>query len=150
MTSEDSPRVFVPPPLTFAALVGVGLLIDGGPLAVGLPMVAAIVLAATGFGLTAAALGLFAKSKTRAEPWRPASALVASGLYRRTRNPMYLGMALVSFGAALAFTSMAAILLTILAALILDRTVIAREEAYLERRFGADYREYRKRVRRWL
>lgn len=150
MTSDDNPRVFVPPPLVFAALVGAGLLIDGGPLAIGLPLLAAIVLAVTGFGLIAAALGLFAKSKTRAEPWRPASALVASGLYRHTRNPMYLGMVLVSFGAALAFTSAAGMLLTILAALILDRTVIAREEAYLERRFGADYREYCERVRRWL
>ena len=150
MTSEDNPRVFVPPPLMFAALVGVGLLVDGGPRAGGLQIFAAVVLAATGFGLVAAALGLFARSGTRAEPWRPASALVASGLYRHTRNPMYLGMSFLGLAIALAFTSVTAALLTILAAFIVDRTVIAREEAYLERRFGANYREYRKRVRRWL
>lgn len=63
---------------------------------------------------------------------------------------MYLGLTLVGLALALAFTSLVAALLTVLAAVIIDRTVITREEAYLMRRFGADYRRYCERVRRWL
>lgn len=147
---EDNPRVLVPPPLMFAALVGAGLLIDGGPRAGSVSIAAAALLGAVGLGLIVTALGLFFRRRTRPEPWRPATVLVANGPYRHTRNPMYLGLTLIGLALALAFTSVAAALLTLLAALVVDRTVIAREEAYLERRFGAAYREYRERVRRWL
>lgn len=150
MTSEDNPRVIVPPPLMVAALVGVGLLIDGGPPAGALVLLGAALLGAVGLGLIVTALGLFFQSRTRPEPWRPASVLVAAGPYRYTRNPMYLGLALIGVSLALAFTSVAAALLALLAASIIDRTVISREEAYLLRRFGADYRRYCERVRRWL
>ena len=150
MTNEDNPRVFVPPPLMLAAFVGVGLLIDGGPMATGLVLAAAMIVGLAGLGLIASALGLFFRSKTRPEPWRAASFLVAAGPYRFTRNPMYLGMTLVGLAAALASSSAAAALMTLLAALIVDRVVIRREEAYLTRRFGMDYQAYRDKVRRWL
>lgn len=150
MTADDNPRVIVPPPVMVAALVGIGLLIDGGPRAGALVLLGAALLGAVGLGLIVTALGLFFRSRTRPEPWRPASVLVARGPYRYTRNPMYLGLTFIGFAIALAFTSVAAAVLTILAALIIDRAVIVREEAYLERRFGADYLRYRERVRRWL
>ena len=150
MISEDNPRVFVPPPLMLAAFVSVGLLIDGGPMATGLVLAVALILALVGLGLIASALGLFFQSKTRPEPWRGSSFLVAAGPYRFTRNPMYLGMVLVALAVALALTSMAAVALTLVAALIVDRVVIRREEAYLTRRFGKDYQAYRDKVRRWL
>lgn len=150
MTSEDNPRVFVPPPLMLAAFVGLGLLIDGGPMATGLVLAAAMIVGLAGLGLIASALGLFFRRETRAEPWRAASFLVAGGPYRFTRNPMYLGMTLVGLAAALASSSIAAALMTLLAALIVDRVVIRREEAYLTRRFGKDYQAYRDKVRRWL
>jgi len=63
---------------------------------------------------------------------------------------MYLGLVLIGLALSLAFTSAAAALLTLFAAWIVDRSVIAREEAYLQRRFGSDYRRYCERVRRWL
>ena len=150
MTSEDNPRVFVPPPLILAAFVGVGLLIDGGPVATSPVLAVALILGLAGLGLIASALGLFFQSKTRPEPWRGSGFLVAAGPYRFTRNPMYLGMILVALAVALAFSSVAAALLTLLAALIVDRVVIRREEAYLTRRFGKDYLAYREKVRRWL
>ena len=150
MTAEDNPRVIVPPPLIVAASVGIGLLVDGGPRASAFLLLGAALLGAAGLGLILTALGLFFRSKTRPEPWRPASVLVASGPYRYTRNPMYLGLTLVGLALALAFTSVAAALLTALAALIIDRTVITHEEAYLHRRFGSAYGRYCERVRRWL
>lgn len=150
MSGEDSPCIFMSPPLMLASFVGVGLLIDRGPLATGLAMFTAVVLGLTGLALIAAALGLFFCNKTRPEPWRPTSFLVAAGPYGYTRNPMYLGMTLVGLAVALAFASLPAALLTLLSALIIDHAVIGREEAYLSRRFGEDYQVYRRRVRRWL
>ena len=150
MTTEDNPRVFVPPPLMLATFVGIGLLIDGGPLATDFVMAIALALGLAGLGLVASSLGLFFRGKTRPEPWRGASLLVAAGPYRFTRNPMYLGMILIGLAVALALSSVAACLLSILAALIIDRIVIRREEAYLTRRFGKNYDAYRERVRRWL
>ena len=138
MTGEDSPRVFVPPPMMLAAFVSVGLLTDGGPMVSGPALAAAIIIGFAGLGLIASALGLFFRSKTRPEPWRGASFLVAAGPYRLTRNPMYLGMTLVGLTVALAFSSAAGALLALLAAVIVDRVVIRREEAALQRRFGAD------------
>ena len=150
MTSEDNPRVVVPPPLMLATFVGVGLLVDGGPIATGFVLAASLVIGLIGFGLITSSLGLFFRSKTRPEPWRPASFLVAAGPYRFSRNPMYLGMVFIGMAVALALSSFAATALALLAALILDRFVIRREEAYLTRRFGKQYQAYLERVRRWL
>ena len=103
-----------------------------------------------GFLLIGAALGLFQLLGTRAEPWKPASALVTIGIYRFTRNPMYLGMAAIYLGAALFAHSLVATLLLVPLLGFMDRIIIPREEAYLARRFGADYAAFRRRVRRWL
>lgn len=150
MTSEDNPRVFVPPPLIFAGFLTVGLLIDSGPSAIGAVQLVAVALGLVGLALIALALGIFRTTKTRPEPWQPASALVASGIYGLTRNPMYLGMAILSLAVALFFASLPAAILTLIAIIIIDRAVIKREEAYLARRFGEDYAAYRQTVRRWL
>lgn len=155
MNETDSARIFVPPPLIFLTALVLGLLIDGripdrlpdAPvwqrgLAV-LPMVAGILFMVSG-------LRRFSKSGTRPEPWAPSSALVSSGIYRWTRNPMYLGMAMLYGGIALLFASLAAALLLLPVLAIMNFIVIRREEAYLARRFGAEYDAYRRRVRRWL
>ena len=150
MTSEDNPRVRVPPPLIFGGLLALGLVIDSASFQFGAAQLAGVALGIAGGALIAISLGLFAGAKTRPEPWQPASSLVDRGLYRFTRNPMYLGMALLSLGVALAFSSLPGAILALAALAIIDRTVVTREEAYLERRFGADYVAYTRRVRRWL
>lgn len=150
MTGEDSPRVFVPPPLLFVGLLSLGLTIERPAYSFGPIQLIAIAAGLVGLALIATALGLFRKKHTRAEPWRPSSALVTNGVYRFTRNPMYLGMTIVCLAVALFLTSLAAGLLTLAAVAIVDRGVIAREEAYLARRFGDSYLAYRNRVRRWL
>src|SRR5260221_12163459 len=83
-------------------------------------------------------------------PIRPATTLVVSGPYRWTRNPMYVGMALLTLGAALWRNTWWIVVLLAPALLAIDRLVIAREEKYLRRRFGSDYEAYVRRVRRWL
>ena len=148
--ANDSPRVFVPPPLVFASLLTLGLVVDSDRFVLDVTRVLGIAFAAAGLTSIAAALGYFRKLRTRPEPWQPASALVTTGIYRLSRNPMYLGMALLSIGVAMVFSSGAAVVLTLLAATIIDRAVIKREEAYLTRRFGEQYSSYACEVRRWL
>ena len=93
---------------------------------------------------------LFRRAGTNVEPWRPATRIVTGGVYRWTRNPMYLGMALIHAGLALAFDGPIALLLLPLVLIVIQTQVIAREEGYLETKFGDDYRRYKARVRRWL
>ncbi len=97
-----------------------------------------------------AGAGLFHRLRTAIIPFKPASRLVTSGIYRWTRNPMYLGMALIYAGIAVLFDSLLALVLLIPVLIIIQLYVIAREEAYLERTFGDEYLAYKARVRRWL
>jgi protein-S-isoprenylcysteine O-methyltransferase Ste14 len=81
---------------------------------------------------------------------RPTTTIVESGPYRFTRNPIYLGMFLSLIGLAIAFDNLWLLMMLVPFALIIRYGVVAREEAYLERKFGDVYRGYRSRVRRWL
>lgn len=151
---KDNPGILLPPPFLFLVALGGGVLTDGNvwrwrhELHAGQWIGAVVALA--GLALIVITLFLFRRFRTRPEPWEAASALIAAGPYRLSRNPMYLGMALTSAGIALFFESIAALLLLAAVVAIVDRWVIAREEAYLARRFGADYAIYKHLVRRWL
>lgn len=153
---RNSPGVIVPPPLIYAGTLTVGILIDrfatGLSTSVGTTPRYALAILPIGIGafLTATALGLFRKARTRPEPWQPASALVTDGIYRFTRNPMYLGMALVYAGLALALDSPVSLLLLFPLIAVIQCSVIAREERYLAEKFGDAYRHYKEQVRRWL
>jgi protein-S-isoprenylcysteine O-methyltransferase Ste14 len=81
---------------------------------------------------------------------RPTTSIVDTGPYRFTRNPIYVGMMLALVGLALAFDSLWPLVTLVPFALVIRYGVVAREEAYLERRFGEVYRRYRANVRRWL
>lgn len=151
--SSDS-GVRFPPPLIYLGFLLAGLAADR---LLGLPspqipaswLFGAVPILA-GIALIAAALGIFRRHGTAPEPWRPSSAFVATGIYRWTRNPMYLGMALVHLGLAIGLESLGALALLPVALVIVQIQVIAREERYLDARFGEAYRDYRRRVRRWL
>lgn len=92
----------------------------------------------------------FRDASTSIVPVRPSTALVTSGPYQLTRNPMYVGMAFLYAGLALLLGVIWALALLPAVLLAVDRIAIAREESYLEAKFGAEYRAYRDRVRRWL
>ena len=152
--NNEHANIRIPPPLIVLGLVAAGFALDGRlvhprlnpsylPLA-GL----ALILGGLIIGLLA--LRLFRRAGTDPEPWKASSALVAEGIYRFTRNPMYLGMMFVAAGLALAGGGIwSAVSLAAIFAL-LDLYVVAREEAYLARRFGAEYAGYQNRARRWL
>ena len=83
-------------------------------------------------------------------PIDPPKKLVARGLYRRVRNPMYLGVLLVGFGEGLLFRSPEILRYTLLVALLFHLFVVFYEEPVLRAKFGADYENYSKRVGRWI
>jgi protein-S-isoprenylcysteine O-methyltransferase Ste14 len=107
-------------------------------------------LSAAGVALMASAMGLFRRAGTAIPPWEPTTALVTEGVYRFSRNPIYLSVVILYIGLALLFGAGWSLILLVPAVAILQVAVIRREEAYLERRFGEAYRNYRARVRRWI
>lgn len=103
-----------------------------------------------GFALALAGIFAFGRAGTSPHPHHAASALALDGPYRYTRNPMYLGMALVQGGLALLGNALWPLLTLIPVILVIRTQVIDREERYLGAKFGAAYRDYTARVRRWL
>jgi len=93
---------------------------------------------------------LFRRAGTTPNPTKPTTALVLRGPYRFTRNPMYLGFAALYLGVTLLVNSLWPLLLFPAVVGLVQGRVIAREEAYLEAKFGNEYRAYKMRVRRWL
>jgi protein-S-isoprenylcysteine O-methyltransferase Ste14 len=151
-TARDTPGVVAPPPLIYLAglLLGLGLQRRlGSPRrrAAAAPVGGALL--AAGVGVAVVFLTTFRRAGTPVDPRRATTALVTTGPYRYTRNPGYLALALIFAGVAV-LTGGWALLLLVPTLVVIDRGVIAREERYLEDRFGDEYRSYRGRVRRWL
>jgi protein-S-isoprenylcysteine O-methyltransferase Ste14 len=151
---SDAPAVRIIPPLIYLA----GLIV-GGLASFVLPtrvMPAPLAWTIGGilllFGVTLAgsAIFRFKSAGTTVRPDRAPSRLVIAGPYKFTRNPMYLGLAVVYLGIAVADQSLWALVLLPAVLLIIRRRAIAPEEAFLERRFGADYTSYQAKVARWL
>lgn len=146
----------IPPPLVFAVPVLIGWAVERFVPATGFAFSGQILLATIAFlcgsVLLILALTGFRAKKTTVNPLDPskASALVSGGIYRISRNPMYLGMALVAFGICIAAGWSAGLVLLPVAVWYINEMQIKPEEAALRARFGSDYDAYCKRVRRWI
>lgn len=92
----------------------------------------------------------FARADTTIKPFQDSSKLVVSGLYRYTRNPMYVGMVIILLGIAVLLGDLSPFLMPILFVPVLNTRVIRHEEQMLEERFGDEYRDLKKTVRRWI
>lgn len=152
--APDRPGVVAPPPLIYLIPFLLGVWLQGQrPLSLGLgePGVwlgwLLVGAGCLGFALALAALW---RAGTSVNPYKASSAVAAAGIYRFTRNPIYLADTLLYLGAALVYGSGWPLLLLPLALVVVQQGVIAREERYLEGKFGADYLAYKNRVRRWL
>lgn len=153
----DKPGVMAPPPIIYAAGFALGLAAQYFyplPLTATLPRVIRIALVVLllgcGIVLGLAALLSFRRAGTAVEPWKPSTALVAKGPYRLSRNPIYVGMTAVVLALAFALDNAWVIVFLLPTLVAIRYGVIAREEAYLERKFGDAYRRYKNTVRRWL
>lgn len=152
--ARDNAGVIAPPPVIFAIPLVAGLAANWMR---ALPILAGqaglwlgIALAVAGLGLIGTGILEFARAHTAVVPFSPTTAIVSSGPFRFTRNPLYLGFVLIYVGASFAANTFWPLFLLPLAILVLLRGVIEREESYLESKFGNVYTDYKSRVRRWL
>jgi len=108
------------------------------------------VLIVLGILIVVGPVAAFSRAATTIKPFKDSSSLVATGMYRYTRNPMYVGMVLVLIGIAVRLGDLTPFVMPILFVPILTARVIKHEEEMLEERFGDEYREFRQTVPRWL
>jgi protein-S-isoprenylcysteine O-methyltransferase Ste14 len=151
---KDTAGVIAPPPVIYAAFLLAGLGADRlWPLAV-LPQAprytAGAAIIALGVAIAFSAFRQFRRHETSFKPYEPATALITEGPYRYTRNPMYLALSLFYAGIAITADSPWTLALLAPTLVVMHYGVIAREERYLERKFGDAYRRYKSSVRRWL
>ena len=109
-----------------------------------------LLLSFLGFLLGVGALMAFRRARTTVDPHGSVRQMVTSGIYRFTRNPIYLGFLLIVIGLPLNSGLYWGIIVAPFYILLMNRLVIQHEEAYLERKFKGDYVNYKSRVRRWL
>lgn len=155
-SAADGANVRFPPPLLYLGALILGIFLDRQ---LGLPRLGlgqaireavGILLAVGGGFVMLWAAQLFRRFGTAIIPYKPATKLVTSGAYSFTRNPMYLGMALVYAGAAIFLDSILALAFLAIVLVIIQTQVIVKEETYLKRAFGDEYLAYQGRVRRWI
>jgi len=155
--ARDTAGVIAPPPLIALAVIVLGLTLDwllpAYVLSVLLPLSARVVigvlLMAPGAALALAGERRFVRAGTEVKPWKPSTVLVSDGVYRRVRNPMYVGMTIFLVGLAIALASDWIVVMTVAGALTIHFGVVKREERYLETKFGEPYRAYKARVPRY-
>jgi protein-S-isoprenylcysteine O-methyltransferase Ste14 len=153
-SDERGAKVHFPPPLVFAgfALLGVGLdYIAPIPFFTSVWMrVLGIAVLLGGLALMIAAVREFRRTGQDPKPWKPSPELVLQGPYLFTRNPMYVGFTIVQIGLGIALGYLWISLLAPAALLVVHFIAVVPEEKYLEEKFTDSYREYRRRVRRYM
>jgi protein-S-isoprenylcysteine O-methyltransferase Ste14 len=154
--TETGEKTLLIPPVWFlifaVSIVAVGRALPGPVyLAPGRGIIS-MILALAGLGIAVWALVQFSREKTTYKPEVPskATALVTDGVYRITRNPMYVGMALVLLGIAIGLGTILGLLLVPVFIGLLTAVQIVPEERALSRLFGDDYEAFKRRTPRWL
>ena len=155
--SLNSPGVHFPPPLLFVAGIIAGVLLErvvAMPVSAVVPPVVRMTLAwaaiAAGLSGVVWAMSTFIRARTAIYPNEPARVIVSTGLYRFSRNPMYVSLTALTVGVGLWLDSAWVLAFVPIALVALTLLVIRKEEAYLSSAFREPYAAYRARVRRWL
>ena len=144
----------VRPPLVYLATIVTGSVLELAwpsaflPRGFAAPLGSALVVAAVVLFLYS--VGKFRAAGTPVPGNRPTTAIVRTGPYRFSRNPIYVAFSLLQLGLAAWIDSLWLIATLIVAIALMTTVVIPREERYLERKFGAEYSDYKARVRRWI
>ncbi|MBX7170948.1 MAG: isoprenylcysteine carboxylmethyltransferase family protein [Pyrinomonadaceae bacterium] len=150
----DNPGVIAPPPLIFlSGLILGGIISWFYPIQLipgGLAVLLGNLFFLIGIAVIAIAYVLMRRAKTNIEPWKPTTKILDSGIYGYSRNPVYLGMILIYLAFTCFFNFVWFLPFLPVVLLIIQFGVILREEKYLESKFGEEYLDYKKRVRRWI
>ena len=155
---RDTAGVIAPPPVIYLIGLVAGLVADWlyplgigpGGLAPPTQWLAGAIVILSALALAGAAIWEFRRVGTNVPTYRPTTALVIAGPYRRTRNPIYIALSLLFAGIAVAADNGWLLIALVPILAVMNWGVVAREDAYLEAKFGEDYRAYKRRVRRWL
>ena len=146
-TKLSPPLLFMLPMVAGALLhtiFGFSLLSSDINISSGVPFVA------LGVVLVTWSVWLMRDAGTTPQPGQPTTALVTTGPFRFSRNPIYVAYVPIYVGTALVVNSLTVLLFLPVAVLLIQRVVIRREEQYLENKFGQEYLDYKSKVRRWL
>lgn len=154
MANPDTAGLIAPPPLIFLAFLLAGLGLDflwpypvlPAPLQYWLG--GAVILCS--FAMVFPAFRAFKRAGTEVNPKKPTTAIVSEGSFRFSRNPLYLSLAVLVAGIAVAADAIWVVAMLVPTMVVIRYGVIAREERYLEKKFGEEYLAYKARVRRWL
>ena len=151
---EKGAAVKFPPPAIFVLLIIAGWGLQNLlPLPMGIPEAFQPVgIAITIFGVTIAILvnGTFKRVGTAIEPWKPTTSIITTGFYAWSRNPIYVGFCLFNIGIGISTNNLWILLSCIPGAILVYYIAIAKEEVYLEEKFGQEYLDYKAKVRRWI
>lgn len=152
--SLDHPDVLVPPPFIYLGYLLGALAVNWAlpittPASLILEVVGGI-LVVVGVGLAVWAFSMMFKAHTTPDSRQPTTALVTSGPYRFTRNPIYLGFLLIYLGFTVYAGTYWGLLLSPFLIATVTRSLIRPEEVYLDGKFHDSYKEYSARVRRWV
>jgi protein-S-isoprenylcysteine O-methyltransferase Ste14 len=155
-TKQDSPGVYIPPPLIYvlifiaAIFIQKKIYIDDSVFHLRLVKELGVLFLLIAFFFLVTSLTTFFKSRNTVVLIKPASSLQTRGVYGFSRNPMYVGLLFVYLGITCFIGNWWNIILVPLLIFIIQVYVIRSEENYLQRAFGDEFTEYKKRVRRWL
>ena len=150
----DSAHVKFPPPLIALLSILFGTLLNWFwpapiiPESLRWPLGALFIL--VGAGILVSCSRLFKKARTNIAPSKTTSHIVTTGIYGLSRNPIYLSFVIVGVGIAVAVNSLWIVFMQIPVVFLVRKFVIAKEEHYLESKFGDEYRNYKLKVRRWI
>ena len=152
--AKDNPGVIARPPLIYLGALALGL---GLHTAFRVPVMPVTIARTLGVLLIACAVSIavfafraMARAGTSFRTERPATAIVTDGPFGYTRNPIYVALTLLYSGIAITINALWILLLIVPVIVVMQLGVIAREERYLERKFGDEYLRYKARVRRWI
>lgn len=152
--SEDNPGIKFPPPLIYliSILIGIGIgrVSPMAFLPAGLATPLGAIVSAAALALAILGFRELKRHETTPRPDKASSAIVKTGPYRVTRNPLYVSLATLQLGIGLWTNNLWIVLMLIPVWLVMTTQIIAREEAYLERVFGEEYSSYKTSVRRWI
>jgi len=153
---RDGAAVRFPPPLVYLIAVIAGGLLHALVLPIplglsgGVRLGAAVTSASLGVAMMGSALGLFRRTGQDPKPWQSTPEIISTGVYRFTRNPMYVGLALVQLAIGVGWGNGWIVALVPAVLAVVYAAAVRHEEAYLERKFGDPYLAYKRSVRRWL
>lgn len=153
-TTRDGAAVRIPPPLVFLACILLGLALERYVFFPGTwprsPLSLAAAVGGLGVFFLLASFKHFQRTQQDPKPWKPTPELIGEGMYRYTRNPMYLGLGLLQVAVGIALGNAWVVVGVGVSWIVVYLTAIRHEETYLESKFGDSYRTYKAAVPRWL